>query len=102
MNQKIKNYSEVRSLGSILPNDEAKAILFDPSRSFVDALATAKEEVIARAWTAKVSSAIAALKQLGFVELKNLDEVAIASLRELADLAQDIVKTHEQRGEGGN
>lgn len=100
--QKIKNRSEVRELGSILPNDEAKRILFDPSRSFVDALATAKEEELARAWTAKVSSAIAALNQLGFVELKNLDGKAIASLQTLAELAQEIVRTHAQiTGEGG-
>ena len=91
---KIKTRSEVRDLGSILPNDEAKGILFDPSRSFVDALATAKEEELARAWTAKVSSAIAALKQLGFVELKNLDSNAIASLQALAELAQEIVRSH--------
>lgn len=82
---KIKNYSEVRALGSILPNDEAKRILFDPARSFVEALATAKEEELSRAWTAKISSAIAALKQLGFEELKNLDRDAIASLQELAE-----------------
>ena len=97
---KIKNRSEVRDLGSILPNDEAKGILFDPSRSFVEALATAKEEEFSRAWTTKVTAAITALKQLGFVELKNLDRDAIASLKELAEIAQDIVKTHADRWGG--
>ena len=97
---KIRRYSEVRELRSILPNEEARSALLDVGVPFVEAVAIAKEEEISRAWTAKVESAYNALQKLGFREFKNLSEDNRNRLQKISDLAQEIIASHEQLQSG--
>ena len=100
---KIRRYSEVRELRSVLPNEEARTALFNREIPFLQAVAISKQEEISRAWTAKVEAAYNALQKLGFREFKNLSEENRNRLQKISDLALDIIGSHERllRGEDG-
>lgn len=93
---KIRTFSDARELRYILANDEAKEVLLDPRRSFVDALAIAKEEQISRAWRTKINSAFEALDSIGFRDLRNLSSDDITLLQNLSALANDVIASHER------
>lgn len=84
---KINTYSEVRELRHILPNIEARRLLIDPSRGFLDALAAAKRDEIAQAWATEVAEAISALESIGVGELRNLTEPERTLIERLRDIA---------------
>lgn len=93
---KIRGYRDVRELKSILPNEEARAVLLDSDRPFVEAVAIAKEEELSRAWTAKVDAAYNALQKLGFREFTTLSEANIEKLRRVSQLAETIISACQQ------
>ncbi|WP_230971225.1 ParB N-terminal domain-containing protein [Nitrogeniibacter aestuarii] len=86
---KITSYSQVRELRSILDKPEAKRILLDPSRPFVEALGIAKQEEFARLWVSAVAEAISSLESLGVKELKDLQQAEVDSLNKLRNLASE-------------
>jgi hypothetical protein len=93
---KISSYAEVRELRNIMENVEARKVLFDPEKQFVEAAAVAKLEEIARSWKAELAEAISALESIGALELKrlNTDDIELLTkLRETtAELLLDIEK----------
>jgi hypothetical protein len=93
---KITSYAEVRELRNILEHTEARKVLFDPDKQFIEAAAVAKREDIARGWKAELAEAIAALESIGALELKRLtpeDTGLLVKLRDTAaELLQDIQK----------
>ena len=93
---KIRTYSEVRELRSILSNTDAKAVLLDPSRSFVDALSIAKSEELSKAWVSKVGSAISALNKIGALELKRLGNQEIEQLTTLRNLVDELLEDRKK------
>jgi hypothetical protein len=84
---KLKTYSDVRQLKTILSHQEARRLLFDPSRSFADALAAARRDEYARSWLAEVSEAITALGSISDVDLKELPEDQLVPLKKLSSFA---------------
>lgn len=88
---KIVSYSQVRELRAILDNSEARKILFDPSRTFVEAVAISKRDEMANSWKAEIVEAVNALKSLGVLELKRATQDDIGLLIQLRDLANELI-----------
>ena len=93
---KIRTYDQVRELRSILPNAEARQMLFDPSRSFLDAVTIAKHEELSRAWASKVASAISALDSIGALELEKLSLDDLETIGKLKDMATRLLENYEK------
>lgn len=91
---KIDTYQSVRDLREILPVSEARRRLLDPEYSFSDALAIAKAEDLARTWIAQAAEAVASLKSVGAIELKRMPESDLSVIRELQDIASELIETH--------
>jgi hypothetical protein len=92
---KIQTYSQVRELRNILSKSEAKRILLDPSRSFQDAITSARQDEISRMWVWEVGAAIQSLETMGIKELKTLDEEDIDLLRKLGQVVAERLEDHE-------
>jgi hypothetical protein len=90
---KITTYSEVRVLRDILPNTEAKRVLLDPSRTFLEALTIAKREELSHAWKPQVAAVISALQSIGALDLKNMGEEDVAEIAKLRDKAIELLET---------
>jgi ParB-like nuclease domain. len=88
---KIVSYSQIRELRAILDNNEARKILLDPSRTFVEAVAISKREEMANSWKAEIVEAVNALKSLGVLELKRATQDDIGLLGHLRDLANELL-----------
>lgn len=93
---KITTYAQVRELRSIIPNPEAKIVLLDPSRGFLDALTIAKREEISRSWVSQVAAAINSLQSMGVMELKNLSPEDIKEIQRLRDTATELIANHQK------
>ncbi len=91
---KITTYSQIRELRSILEIPEAKRLLLDPSRSFHEAVGTAKAEQLAGSWATEIAEAVAALKSVGALELARLSADDIGEIEKLRDLAQELLDTY--------
>lgn len=86
---KIKTYSEVRQLRSILANEDAKRVLQDPSRSLIDALTIAHQHEMSHSWRTIVQDAVAALQSMNIHELKSMTPEHQELLKKLSDLAEE-------------
>jgi len=93
---KITTYHQVRELRSILGNAEARTLLFDQARSFLEALSVAKREEAAKSWSSSVAAAIGALQSLGVFELIGLDADEKAEIEKLRDLANQILSSYDK------
>lgn len=91
---KIRTFSDVRELKRILPNSEAKALLLDDSRSFLDALTIARKDEISKKWKSEVSEAAAALQKIGALEVKNLSKEDVAAIENLREMADQVLNIH--------
>jgi hypothetical protein len=91
---KISAYSQVRELRDILPNPDAKRVLIDPDRSFLDAITIAKRDELKRSWASLVAEASSALRAIGASELKAMSPDDIAAVRRLADTANETVENY--------
>ena len=89
-NQKIKTYLDVRDLRDILGNVEAQECLFDPDKSFNEALAVAKAST-APNWTPRIQGATQTLKKMPTSTLKSLSPAEISPLKELYDLLKETL-----------
>lgn len=93
---KITTFHQVRELRSILGNAEARTLLFDPARTFLEALSVAKREEAAKSWVSSVASAIGALQGLGVFEVIGLEADQKAEIEKLRDLASNILSSYEK------
>lgn len=87
---KIRTYLDVRNLRDILGNIEAQECLFDPEKSFNEALAVAKAST-APNWNPRIQAASQTLKKMPTSTLKSLSPVDIVPLRELYDLLKETL-----------
>ena len=81
---KIRTYLNVRDLRDILGNIEAQECLFDPDKSFDEALAVAKASTTPN-WTPRIQAASQTLMKMPTNTLKSLSQDEIHPLRELYD-----------------
>jgi len=88
---KIQTYLDVRNLREILENVEAQECLFDPEKSFNEALAVAKASV-APNWTPRIQGASQTLRKMPTSTLKSLSSVEISPLKELYDLLKETLR----------
>ena len=93
---RIRSYSQVRELRDILPNAEAKRVLLDPSRTFLDALTIAKREELSQSWKSQVATAISALESIGALDLKHMSKEDVAEIEKLRASAAELLETHER------
>lgn len=93
---KISTKDQVRELKHILPNPEARRILGDNSRSFLDALAAARRDEMAAAWATEVAEAISALENIGVGELRRLRSEDIQVVERLRDVANRTLEDHKK------
>lgn len=93
---KIPTYSQVRDLRYILPNTEARRVLLDPARTFLDALTIAKREELSEAWKSQVAGVISALESFAVRELRNMTAEDLAEIEKLKDAAAELLETHRK------
>jgi hypothetical protein len=87
---KIRTYLDVRNLRDILGNIEAEECLFDPDKSFNEALAIAKAST-APNWTPRIQAAAQTLKRMPTSVLKSLSETEITPIKELYNLLMETL-----------
>ncbi len=92
---KLKNFSDIRQLKSVLPNPDAKRFLLDPERSFLDALTVAGREELSRKWRHELTEASASLEGIGALEVRNFTPADVALLDRLAVAVRDIKEVYE-------
>lgn len=92
---KLKSYSDVRQLKSVLPNPDAKRILLDEDRQFVDALTFANRENLSRKWREELAEATASLASIGAIEVKNFTQEDVDLLERLAAAVGDVKSIYE-------
>lgn len=92
---KLGSYGDVRELKRILANEEAKTLLLDPERNFLDALTIARKHEMSKKWKSEVADAAAALKNIGALEVKSLTSQDISAISSLRDMADQVIKIHE-------
>jgi len=91
---KITAYSQVRELREILPHPDAKRVLLDPDRSFLDAVTIAKRDQLKHSWASLVAEATSALKAIGASELKSLAKDDFEAIKRLADTASETLDNY--------
>jgi len=92
MDSKIKTYLDVRNLREILGNVEAEECLFDPERSFSDALAVARSSS-APNWLPRIKAASQTLEKMPTTTLKGLSVEDISPIKNLYDLLKDTLSS---------
>jgi hypothetical protein len=93
---KITTYGEVRELRNILGNTEARAVLLDPNKSFLDAITIARRQDLSNSWLSSVAGAIDALNHISVVELIGSSEQDRAEIVKLRDLASALLENYEK------
>lgn len=88
---KITSYSQVRELRQILDHVEARKLLLDPTRTFVEAVAVAKRQDLANSWKTEIIEALSALRSIGVLEVKRATAEDIKLLEELRDTVNEII-----------
>jgi len=87
---KVRTYLDVRTLRDILGNIEAEECLYDPEKSYNEALAIAKASS-APNWTPRIQAATQTLKKMPTSTLKSLSNSEIIPLKELYDLLKETL-----------
>ena len=87
---KIRTHLDVRDLREIIGNVDAEECLFDPDKSFNEALAVAKASM-APNWNPRIKAAIQTLQKMPTSTLKGLSFDDIAPLRDLYDLLSETL-----------
>lgn len=93
---KITTYLQVRELREILSNTEARRILLDPNRSFMDALSIAKREELSGSWVSQVAEAIGALSAISVLDLQEITPEDLEQIEKIRDVAAGLIKTYEK------
>jgi hypothetical protein len=95
LESKIQTREAVRDLREIIPISEARRILFDPDKTYSEALALAKAEELSRSWAIQVAEAVAALHSVSAYDLKRLTGDDLTALQHLRDVAVELLETHQ-------
>jgi len=95
-NAKITTYGEVRELKHIVGNSEARAVLLDPARSFLDALTIAKRQELSKNWLASIAAAIDALTRISVLELQGSTAEERSEIAKLRDLSANTLDNYEK------
>lgn len=93
---KLKTFGDVRELKRILPNAEAKSLLFDETRTFLDALTIARKDEISKKWRSEVSEATQALQSIGAMELATLNADELATIKNLKSIVEHVLGLHSK------
>lgn len=93
---KITTKDQVRELRSILVNKEAKTLLFDPAKTFLDAMSVAKHEDISKSWLSNVASAIDSLQRIGVFEVMALTTEQLSEVEKLRDVSAQLLASYEK------
>lgn len=93
---RIKIYSQVRELRDILPNPEAKRVLLDPNRTFLDAVAVAKRDELSRSWKTQVAEAIDALQAISVIDLQRLSDEDLGQLQKLQEISRQLLDNYHK------
>lgn len=97
---KISTREQVRDLKDILPNAEARRLLFDPTKTFIDAISVAKHEQLSKAWMTQVAEAITALSTVSMSQVKALGPDDMAEIERLVKTASTFLDDYKKlRGE---
>lgn len=93
---KITSSDQVRTLKDILPNAEARTVLFDAPRPLLDAEVVAKRDEISRAWASQVADATTALEAIETREVKAFSEDDVKALARLRQVVDEILDDHRR------
>lgn len=93
---KITAYSQVRELRDILASAEARRVLLDPNRSFLDAVAIAKRDEFSRSWKTQIAEAIDTLRAIGVLDLQEFSTEDLAQIEKLRDVSQSLLDTYRK------
>jgi hypothetical protein len=93
---KITTRSQIRELRGILASAEAKRILVDPNRSFMDALTVAKRDELSRSWKTQVAEAIDALHGIGVLDIEEFSEEDVEELEKLVEVTQKLLDSYRK------
>ncbi|MFZ1974832.1 MAG: ParB N-terminal domain-containing protein [Candidatus Acidiferrales bacterium] len=93
---KIATYQEVRQLREILANMEAKLVLLDPNRTFLDAVTIANREQLSKAWLSRVAAAVEALERVSVLELVALTADQRDEIEKLIRTASELLRNYEK------
>lgn len=91
---KLVSRENVSALRFVLPVPEAKRSLLDTTQSFDNALGLAKAKELSRTWVAQVGEALGALKGVGALELRKLEDSHLEQLEELKGAAEELLELH--------
>lgn len=94
-NPKLKGYSDVRQLKNVLPNPDARRILFDPERPFLDSLTIVDRQELSRKWRDELAEAAASLNSIGAIEVKNFTLEDVQILDRLAESVRAVKEVYE-------
>ena len=90
----------------ILENEEARNILLDDDRDFVDAVTVARKDDYTKQWRNEVTEAAIALSKIGAIEVAALQADDISKLERLRDSANQVLNfyklTQSQNAATGN
>jgi hypothetical protein len=93
---KITTYHQVRQLREILGNTEAKLVLLDPHRTFLDAVTIANQEQLSKFWLTQVAAAVEALKRVSVLELISFTDEERAEIRKLINTGKELLDNYEK------
>ncbi len=93
---KLASREDVRQLKIVLPDDDARRVLLDPSRTLLDAVAVAKRDELSTSWLSQVAEARSALKGMSISQTKGLSEEHLEEIRKLVDVANGFLEDHKK------
>ena len=97
---KLQTREDVRSLRRILRDDNAKAVLLDPSRTFSEALALAIATE-SGGWVSQVRSAIDAIEGLKIRDIKSISDDDLQLLQKLMGLLNERIEDRKRLSPAG-
>lgn len=93
---KITTFRQVRDLKDVLPSTDAKTILLDPSRTFLDAITIARRDELTRSWRSSVASVISALGSIPVSEVRHMSPEDITEIERLRAAAAELLDSHRR------
>lgn len=93
---KITTYQHVRQLRDILPNRDARRVLFNPSRSFADAVAEVQRAQQRTQWATILEEAIESLDQIPATELAELEDDKLELLNKLHEKVGELLRAYQR------
>lgn len=99
---KIRNFSDIRDLKSILENEDALVALKDDDQSLSDAMSIVRADAKAVRWLPNVKSALSSLNDMGSGTIEALGTTDIEYLDKLKSRVDWIIRAHQAGAAGEN